>query len=122
VQKFARHLILWLAVLAFAGAMPSALAVPSVLAGEPCPHDHDQVASGYTHRHHSPQQHRHGSNAVTCVCCCIGAFLAIPDIPRSAGLRAVFAASGIIYPESSAALAGRSPRPEPAPPRGIALI
>ena len=122
MQGFARRLVLLLSMLAFIGAVPIALAVPPVLAGEPCPHDHDQIAGGHTHhRHHTPQKHQHRTNAASCLCCCVGAGVAVPALAHSGAISAVFAATAIVYAERIAALAGRSPRPDPAPPRSIAL-
>jgi len=80
------------------------------MAGQPCPHDHEDMPG-------SPHQHHHDHGAAACLCCCLGACMGIPDLPPRQMAAAVFTASAIVYWENGTRLASRSIPPEPAPPR-----
>jgi hypothetical protein len=120
---FARRLILLLAVLALATGVPVAFAVPPVLVAEPCPHQHQHGLAGAAHHQHNeprqPQHHDHG--AAGCLCCCIGACVAIPDLARAPVAVVPYAALPVVYWDTGLCLTGRSIRPDPAPPRPTLL-
>jgi hypothetical protein len=118
MRVFARHLLLIFAVLAFAAGMPLALAVPPMLAAEACPPEHHEMMLGDAHHEHqAPQKPPHRHDAAACLCCCVGACVAIPDLARGGAIAVPFTVTAVLYPEKAASLAGRSLRPEPAPPR-----
>lgn len=122
MQVFARRLVVILAVLAFEAGLPLALAMPPALAAGPCPHEHHDITAEHTqHNHHVPpkQQHRHG--AAGCLCCCVGACVAVPDLVKSTVVAIRFTTATVVYAETAITLAGRSLRPDPAPPRTTAL-
>jgi hypothetical protein len=123
MQVFAYRLILVLAVLVLAAGAPLALAVPPALAGEPCPHEHQHGMAGAAHhQHHAPMAPQHpGDGAAGCLCCCIGACLAIPDLARAPVVVVPYTALPVVYWDTDLRLTGRSIRPDPAPPRPSAL-
>ena len=63
-----------------------------------------------------PQQ----DNGLACIYCDIGVCMAVPGLLVPAAMTASIATSPIRYSHSGSGLAGRAPRPEPAPPRPIA--
>jgi hypothetical protein len=87
----------------------SAMSFAASLVSEPCAHQHgDQPGSG-------PDHHKHGAG---CLACCLGACIAIPDLPPRTVLAATFfAGTSVSYWETEVCLNGRSIRPDPAPPR-----
>lgn len=119
--QLARRLLLLMAALAFLAGAPLALAVPPVLAAEPCPHEHQAIGGAAYHEHQHPQKQQHDHSAAGCLCCCIGACVGIPDLAHYSVTVAPLATAAVVYGDTADRLAGRSIRPEPAPPRTNAL-
>ena len=107
MRRLARYCLMLLCVLALIGG--STMSFAASLAPEPCAPTHsDQPGSG-------PDHHKHGAG---CLACCLGACIAIPDLPPRTALAATFFTSArVSYWETQAWLNGRSIRPDPAPPR-----
>lgn len=120
MKALGRRLILLLAALALAAGAPAAFAVPPALAAEPCLHEH-QHGAGIADHDHDRHQHRHDHGAAGCLCCCIGSCIAISDLPHNPVAVILCIALPVAYWDTGLRLAGRSIRPDPAPPRSSAL-
>ncbi len=122
MRVLVHRLVLVLAALALVAGAPLALAVPPALAAEPCPHEHQHAMTGEAHHQHQvPQKQHHDHGAARCLCCCIGACVGLPDLARISVVATPLAEVSVVYSETATPLAGRSLRPEPAPPRPSAL-
>jgi hypothetical protein len=81
-------------------------------ASKPCAHEHGDSAG-------TPHQHDH--HGAGCLACCLGACVAIPDLPPRTSLSAVkFAVARASYWEATVSLSDRSIPPDLGPPRTIA--
>jgi hypothetical protein len=106
MRRLARFLLLILCAVALTGGSAISFAASAAAAG-PCPHEQG---------HHQGDQHKH--HDAGCLACCLGACVAIPDLPPRTLLgEAPFAATPVSYWETEAFLSGRSIRPDPGPPR-----
>jgi hypothetical protein len=107
MRRLARFLLLILCAVALTGGSAISFAASAAAAG-PCPHEQGH--------HQGPDQHKH--HDAGCLACCLGACVAIPDLPPRTLLgEAPFAATPVSYWETEAFLSGRSIRPDPGPPR-----
>ena len=116
LKRFLRRAFLVLVTIAFIGAGALASASPAPMAAEPCPHEHGQIGE-----HQHPNPHSHDPGAAGCLSCCLAACIVVPNLPpQTIAAPTPFRATQILYSSAHLPLAGRSIRPEPAPPRHIA--
>jgi hypothetical protein len=108
MRKWARYFLLILCTLALVGGSTGSFAASSAI--DPCAHEHGDKHAGDT----APHKH-HGAG---CLSCCLGACVAIPDLPpRAAADLVTFTALPIAYWEAALSLPGRSIAPDLGPPR-----
>jgi hypothetical protein len=116
LKRFLRRAVLVLVSIAFIGAGALASASPVPMAGEPCPHEH-----GLMHEHQQPKPHSLDPGAAGCLSCCLAACIGVPNLPpQTIAAPTPFRVTQIVYSRAQLPLAGRSIRPEPAPPRPVA--
>jgi len=101
--------------LALASGNAHAALHPDAAHAEPCPEEHAHH-SGKTTPHH---EHQH-DNGLVCCCDCLGCSSAV-YLPPELSVTPAEPPVQAHYDESSAALCGRTLRPEPDPPRPSAL-
>jgi hypothetical protein len=109
MRELARRFLLLLCALAFFGGTTVGLVMHPAAAGEPCA-EHQGGAG--TADHHDG---KHGGN---CLTCCVGACVALPDLPpRPLSSLIPLTATTVAYWEGGNTISGRSIAPDTAPPR-----
>src|SRR4051794_14035739 len=112
MRQWTQYFLLVLCTLALVGGSTISFAA-SLSAVAPCAHEH--TPAGDT----APQPHKHHSAG--CLSCCLGACVAIPDVPsRAAAGLMPFTAVPAIYWEADISLSDRSIAPNLGPPRTTA--
>ena len=107
--QWARYFLLILCALALVAGSTASFAA-SVSAAAPCAHEQDHAG------HSAPQPHKHEGSG--CLSCCLGACVAVPDLPPRASVGAApFVAMPIRYWEADLSLPSRSIAPDLGPPR-----
>ena len=109
MRRLIRHFLLILSALALVSG--STVSFAASLTEAPCSHaqSHDDGDAD-----HGPSKHHGGS----CLTCCLGACLALPDLPQRSTLGVIgFSAAKVRYWEISASLPNRSIAPDLGPPR-----
>ena len=107
MRESIRHLLLVLCALAFFSGTTIGFASHLAAAGEPCAEHH---VDGKADHHHD----RSGS----CLTCCVGACVAIPDLPpHPLSSLTPLTATTVAYWGSGVIISGRSITPDPIPPR-----
>src|SRR3954466_4888954 len=105
MRKWARYFLLILCTLALVSGSTASFAAS--FAADPCAHEHDAGGTA-PHKHHG----------AGCLSCCLGACVAIPDLPpRDAADLVTFSAMSIAYWEAALSLPSRSIAPDLGPPR-----
>jgi hypothetical protein len=102
MPRLARYCLMIMCVLALMGS--STMSFAASLA-TPCTHNHG--SSTEPHKHHG----------AGCLSCCLGACVAIPDLPRTAAVALPFWVRSVAYWEREFSLPGRSIPPDLGPPR-----
>lgn len=109
MRQWARYFLLILCTLALVGGSAVSFAA-SVTAAAPCDHEHSHGADT------TPEPHKHHGGG--CLSCCLGACVAIPDLPQRAAADLVpFTVLPILYWEVDLSLPSRSIAPDLGPPR-----
>jgi hypothetical protein len=109
------------AMLVIIAGVSQAFGMPVTLATPPCPDGHSYLPHGESQHHQQQAPAKQQGHAGACFSCCVGDCVAAPGVARSTAVTVAFATVAVVYPETAVTLAGRSPRPEPAPPRTFAL-
>jgi hypothetical protein len=76
----------------------STISFAASVAAANCAHEHSHAPGSQPHKHHD----------AGCLSCCLGACMAIPDLPSRRALDVVPFATSVSYWEIGASLSGRS--------------
>jgi hypothetical protein len=108
MQPWARYFLILLCTLALVAGSTVSFAA-SVSPAPSCAHEHGHA----DHPAPEPQKH-HGAG---CLSCCLGACVAIPDLPLRAEAAVLFTALPVLYWETNLSLPSRVIAPDLGPPR-----
>lgn len=107
--RLARHFLIILSALALVSG--STMSFAASIASANCAHEHSEHGD-------APGSQSHKHHGAGCLSCCLGACVAVPDLPSRTSVGMVpFAAIAVSYWEQAVSLSSRSIAPDPGPPR-----